>query len=115
MKTIKAKYDSKKEWKLDPKGYFLIRINYDKKIIEVAHVKNDHSNNPRVHPEKAIVIQGRNSEEIYNTIVREKLVSLKEHAAYLGSELQKAEIAMKNKLKYVQDETLKLNRKVKLS
>ena len=37
MKTIKAKYDSKKEWKQDPRGYFLIRINRNQ--IEVAHVK----------------------------------------------------------------------------
>jgi hypothetical protein len=106
MKTIKAKYNSRKEWKQDPKGYFLIRIN--KNLIEVAHVKNDNSNHPKVHPEKATVIQGKTAEEIYNTIIREKLVSLKEHAAYLGSELQKAEIAMKNKLNYVQDDPLDL-------
>ena len=107
MKIIKAKYNSKREWKQDPKGYFLIRIN--KNLLEVAHVKNDNSNHPKKNPEKAIVIQGKNAEEIYNTIIREKLVSLKEHAAYLGSELQKAEIAMKNKLKYIQDDSLKLS------
>jgi dihydropteroate synthase len=106
MKTIKAKYDSKKEWKQDPKGYFLIRIKDNQ--IEAAHVKNDHSNNPRHYPNKAEVIIGETAEEIYNTIIRENLVSLQEHAAYLGSELQKAEIAMKNKLKYVQDEELNL-------
>ena len=106
MKTIRAKYNSKKEWKQDPKGYFLIRIN--KGFIEVAHVKNDHSNNPRFNKEKPTVIKGKNAEEIYNTIIRENLISLKEHAAYLGSELQKAEIAMKNKLKYIQDDQLSL-------
>ena len=106
MKTIKAKYDSKKEWKQDPRGYFLIRINRNQ--IEVAHVKNDHSNHPKKDLKKATVILGKSAEEVYNTIIREKLVSLKEHAAYLGSELQKAEIAMKNKLDYIQDEELKL-------
>jgi len=106
MKLIKARYDSRKEWKQDPKGYFLIRINYQKKLIEIAHVNNNHLNNPRVRPDKATVIQGKNAEEIYNTIVRKKMVSYLEHAAYLGSELQKAEIAMKYKLKYVQDSPL---------
>ncbi len=110
MKVIKAKYNSKKEWKQDPKGYFLIRIN--KNFIEAAYVKNDHSNHPKKDLKKATVIKGKNAEEIYNTIIREKLVSLKEHAAYLGSELQKAEIAMKNKLKYVQDEPLNLKFKI---
>ena len=112
MKIIKAKYNSMKEWKLDPKGYFLIRINYEKQIIEIAHVNNDHKNNPRVYPDKAFVIHGKNAEEIYNTICKLDLVGFKEHAAYLGSELQKAEIAMKNKLKYVQDDPLDLNNKV---
>jgi dihydropteroate synthase len=102
---IKAKYNSKKEWKQDPKGYFLIRIN--KNQIEVAHVKNDHSNHPKKDLKKATVISGKSAEKIYNTIIRENLISLKQHAAYLGSELQKAEIAMKKKLKYVQDEELK--------
>jgi dihydropteroate synthase len=106
MKIIKAKYDSKKEWRQDPKGYFLIRIKNNN--LEVAHVKNDHSNNPRTNPDKATIIIGKNAEEVYNTIIREKLLSLKEHAAYLGSELQKAEIAMKNNLKYIQDDELKI-------
>ncbi len=103
---IRAKYNSRKEWKQDPKGYFLIRIN--KNFIEVAHVKNDNSNHPKKDLKKATVIRGKNAEEIYNTIIRENLISLKEHAAYLGSELQKAEIAMKHNLKYVQDDPLGL-------
>ena len=110
---IKAKYNSKKEWKQDPKGYFLIRIN--KTQIEVAHVKNDNSNHPKKDLKKATVFVGKNAEELYNTIIRKKLISLKEHAAYLGSELQKAEIAMKNKLKYVQDEELKPHQSNKIS
>ena len=103
---IKAKYNSKKEWKQDPKGYFLIRIN--KNQIEVAHVKNNHSNHPKKDLEKATVFFLKNAEELYNTIIKKNLISLKEHAAYLGSELQKAEIAMKNKLKYIQDEELNI-------
>ncbi|MEK6967215.1 MAG: ferredoxin [Nanoarchaeota archaeon] len=35
-RKITAKYDDNKEFVLDPKGYFLIRINQDKEEIEVA-------------------------------------------------------------------------------
>ena len=36
------------------------------------------------------VVEGKASEEIYNTIVREGLVSTFQHAAYIGNELMKA-------------------------
>jgi len=68
--------------------------------------------NPRTVPRADVVligdsyIEGANAEEIYVTLVREKLVSTLEHAAYVGCELMKAEIAMKKNLPYVQDDPL---------
>ena len=47
--------------------------------------------------------QGKNSKEIYEEIINKKLVTRMEHAAYLGSELQKAQIAMITGKEYVQD------------
>nr|WP_231624254.1 DUF4346 domain-containing protein [Methanobrevibacter arboriphilus] len=41
--------------------------------------------------------------EIYDELVRQGIVTRLEHAAYLGSELQKAEIAMITGKEYVQD------------
>ena len=38
-----------------------------------------------------------------------------DHAAYLGRELQKAYIALKNNLEYVQDDELDFNNKTKNS
>lgn len=83
-------------WKLDPKGYFLIRIQNSE--IEVGYCTVDNVLKK--------VITGKNAESVYETIVRNDLVSLWEHACYLGKELKKAEIAMKQGLEYVQDDPL---------
>jgi hypothetical protein len=98
IRKITASYDSKKEWKMDPEGFFTIKPFPEEGLIRVRHYS----------PKKELLceIEGKNAEEIYNTIVREGMVSSLSHAAYIGSELQKAEIAMKNGLDYVQDETL---------
>ncbi len=97
-RTIKASYDSRKEWKMDPKGFFTIKPFPEEGIIRVRYYNTKHK--------LLSLIEGKNAEEIYNTICRENLVSSLAHAAYLGSELQKAEVAMKKKLDYVQDESL---------
>ena len=55
------------------------------------------------------VISGRTAIEIVNTLIREKYISSLQHAADMGIELCKAEIAMKNNLKYIQDKDLNLN------
>ena len=43
------------------------------------------------------------AKEVYEEIITKNLVTRMEHAAYLGSELQKAEIAMITGKDYVQD------------
>lgn len=99
-RIIKADYDSRKEWKMDPKGFFTIKPFPEEGIIRVRYYDAKHK--------LLALIEGNSAEEIYNTICRENLVSSLAHAAYLGSELQKAEIAMKKRLPYVQDEPLRL-------
>jgi ferredoxin len=100
IKKIVACYDSRKEWAMDPKGFFTIKPFPKEGMIKVRYYNARH--------QLACEIEGKNAEEIYNTLVREGLVSMLAHAAYLGSELQKAEIAMKENAGYVQDEPLKL-------
>ncbi len=101
VQKIQASYNTYKEWKQDPSGYFLIKINRETQEISAGFCTND--NVLRVE------IVGKNAEELYNTILREELVSSLQHAAYLGLELQKAEIALKLNLKYVQDSPLDLS------
>jgi tetrahydromethanopterin S-methyltransferase subunit A len=82
----------------DPKGYFTIHPNRERQEIVVEH----HDINGRITK----VIAGSKADDLYHTIVREGLVSRLEHAAYLGRELVKAEIALKKNLDYVQDSDL---------
>ncbi len=101
IKVIKVSYDSAKDWKLDPKGFFTIKPFPEEGIIRVRYYKVE----PEGH-KKLALIEGKTAEEIVQTIVREKLVSSLQHAAYLGSELQKAEVALKLNLEFVQDSPL---------
>ena len=96
--VLKAHYESRKEWAMDPKGFFTIKPFPEEQLIRARYYGEDYA--------LKIVIEGKNAEEIYNTIVREKLVSTFQHAAYVGCELMKAEIAMKKNLSYVQDDPL---------
>lgn len=100
LKTITATYDSRKEWSMDPRGFFTIKPFPEEGLIRVRYYDSKH--------QLIYLIEGSSAEKIYNTIIREGLVSLMPHAAYIGSELQKAEIAMKLNIVYVQDEALAL-------
>jgi tetrahydromethanopterin S-methyltransferase subunit A len=95
-----AKFDPIKDWHQDKKGYFLIRLNRKKEEIEVGFSTNKHVITKKIH--------GKNATELYHTILSKNLVSRKDHAAYLGKELYKAELALKYNLKYEQDSDLKL-------
>ena len=96
--VIKAHYDSRKEWKMDPKGFFTIKPFPAEKLIRARYYGEDHA--------LKFIVEGESAEKIYNTIVREGLVSTFQHAAYVGTELMKAEIAMAKNLDYVQDDPL---------
>ena len=55
------------------------------------------------------VISGKTAIEIVNTLIKHKYISSLQHAADMGIELCKAELALKYKLDYVQDKNLKIN------
>ena len=54
------------------------------------------------------IVSGRTAIEIVNTLIRNKYISTLQHAADMGIELYKAELALKYKLNYVQDKDLKI-------
>ena len=56
-------------------------------------------------------VVGTDAEAIAQTIVREGFVSSLQHAAYLGHELHKAEVALKLRLNFVQDSELDFSKK----
>jgi len=97
---IEGKYDDLKDWVYDFKGYFLIRVNKEKNRIEAGYCKQKN---------KVLkVVYGIRANDIYFTLAQLYLISRLDHASYLGKELAKAELALKNNLDYVQDEELKV-------
>jgi len=104
-KRITAKYHKIKDWTMDPKGYFLIAIDRKKKLLRVGYCKFTKLGN---HPINDMVseINGKTAIEIVNTLIRENYISSLQHAADMGIELCKAELALKYELKYIQDKDL---------
>ena len=102
---LTAKYHKIKDWKMDPKGYFLIEVNRKKKIIQVGYCKFTRLGNSSINDMIAIV-KGKTAIEIVNTLIREKFISTLQHAADMGIELHKAELSLKYGIKYIQDKDL---------
>jgi|TARA_B100001175_G_C19263126_1_gene520417 hypothetical protein len=107
-RKITAKYHKIKDWKMDPKGYFLIAIDRKKKIIQVGYCKFTKLGNAPINDMVAI-ISGKTAIEIVNTLIKEKFISTLQHSADMGIELHKAEISLKYGFKYIQDKDLVLN------
>ena len=95
---ITAEDHKNKELIFDRLGYFLIRINRDAQQLEVGLCKKRNI--------ISVKILGKKPEDVYQTIINNKLISRLDHAAYLGKELQKAYIALQQNLDYVQDDDL---------
>ncbi len=102
-KMVKIKAEKRpEEWMMDELGYFLIEPKLEKGLIYAHHYTKE--------KKYTTSIVGRTAEAIYYTMLREKLISTLMHAAYVGSELQKAEILVKYKVgEYVQDKALILH------
>ena len=104
-RRLTAKYHKIKDWKMDPKGYFLIGVNRKKKVILVGYCKFTRLGNTPINDMVAIV-KGKTAIEIVNTLIREKFISTLQHAADMGIELHKAELSLKYGFKYNQDKDL---------
>lgn len=98
MKEVRASYDDDTEFAMDPKGYFLIRMDKEKKEIEIGFCPNKN--------EVTVKITGKTPREVYHTAIREGLISRLDHAAYVGREVQKAFDALQSGKDYVQDDEL---------
>ena len=105
---------------LDPNGYFIIKIDFEKKQIILEHYLNTidqegYALDPKTNePIKCDTKQikscnetfiGISAKEIGIAITekRNDLISRFDHALYLGRELQKAEECLYKKLPYIQD------------
>ena len=105
---IKAKYHKIKDWVMDPKGYFLIAIDRKKKLLRVGYCIFKKIGNKPIN-DMVSVISGKTAIEIVNTLIKYKYISSLQHAADMGIELHKAELALKYNLDYIQDKDLLIN------
>lgn len=80
---------------MDKAGYFVILPFKEKGIISVEHYSNDNR--------LLRGIEGKNAGDLYRTIIKSGWITQLSHAAYLGKELDRAELSMKLNFKYIQD------------
>ncbi|GEM_PF-3739377 len=94
--VVARRYPRTLPWRSDPRGLFWIRV--EQGTIMVEHGTQQGPTGRRW--------EGQSAEQLCRQILNEQLVGYPEHAAYLGRELQKAELAAALGLAYRQDEPL---------
>ena len=102
LQVVEASYDRIKDFEIDPRGYFLIKVDSKTNQICVGFCSF-----PENLMQKQII--GKTALDIINTLVRENLVSSLQHAGDLGIELCKAELALRYQWEYIQDKELNLD------
>jgi dihydropteroate synthase-like protein len=85
---------------VDPEGVFRITVDRNAGTIVALHFAAAEAEKPNN------VIKGETAEAVYAKIVEIGLVTRLDHAAYLGGELAKAEIALRTGKEYIQDSIL---------
>ena len=79
----------------DPAGYFVIFPDRARHLLSVEHYTNDGILDA--------VIEGPTPAHCYTVAIEKELLTRLDHAAYLGRELARAEIALETTDRYVQD------------
>lgn len=82
---------------LDPGGYIKITIDRKRGAILASHFKNG---------KVTCTIEGLKAHDIYSELIWRGLITTLDHAAYVGKELYKAELALKLGKSYIQDDEL---------
>jgi tetrahydromethanopterin S-methyltransferase subunit A len=80
---------------MDKAGYFVVVPLTERQVLNVEHYAYDDT---LLH-----VIEGPSARALYQTIIANEWISELSHAAYLGKELARAELALQHGFKYVQD------------
>ena len=81
----------------DPAGYVKVTLDKGRGVIIASHFRAGKA---------TCIIEGSRAEEVCNELIARGLVTTLSHAAYIGKELYKAELALKLGKSYVQDEEL---------
>ena len=112
---------SKRQIELDPKGYFLVKIDFLSNELILEHYLNKIDQKGRaIDPESGEpigcktksrnkpnkIFRGKSAKQVGIQIsegVNKLPISRLDHAIYIGRELQRAEHCLKNGMKYIQD------------
>jgi dihydropteroate synthase-like protein len=85
---------------VDPQGVFRITLDRNAETIVALHFATAETDKP------SHIVKGKTAEAVYAKIVEMEFLTRLDHAAYLGSELAKAEIALRTGKEYIQDSKL---------
>lgn len=85
---------------LDPSGYFTFHVDRQNQCLVARHYTSVRASTPD------IVLTAITAKRLIADILVQKIVTRLDHAAYLGRELAKAEIALKTGRPYIQEEPL---------
>ena len=85
---------------VDSRGVFRITVDRNAKVLVALHFAAAEAEKPTT------IVKGETAEAVYAKIVEMGLVTRLDHAAYIGSELAKAEIALRTGKEYIQDSKL---------
>ncbi len=85
---------------MDPRGVFRVMIDRDARALVALY----YTSNEALEP--SVMVRGADAAGVMAEVLRLGLVSRLDHAAYLGAELAKAEVALKIGRDYVQDADL---------
>ncbi len=85
---------------LDSRGIFKISIDRAEGVLVALHYVSLNMSKP------LNIIKGKTADGVFSKIMAKGLVSKLDHAAYLGSELAKAEIALRTGKEYIQDKAM---------
>jgi dihydropteroate synthase-like protein len=85
---------------MDERGLFKIAVDHNNGTIVAIHIPSSQQDKP------SVIIKGKTAENVYSKIEEMNLITRLDHAAYLGRELAKAEIALKTGKEYIQDSPL---------
>ncbi len=96
-KIVVAKKAKQKLVVVDPCGVFRVIVDRERKNLVALHYRS-----PEL-TESTCVIRGVDADAVMAEVLRLGLISQLEHAAYLGGELAKAEVALRVGRNYVQD------------
>jgi len=82
---------------LDKQGSFRISVDRVEEVIAAVHYVSSDFDKP------AHIVKGKTAESVLAKLLDWGLVSIVDHAGYLGSELAKAEVALRTGKEYIQD------------